>query len=107
MTGSTTISVTLRGPLDAVLATTGPIDPDTAHRVRDLLAAVLAAGALHVIVDLSDAREVPGDLLDVLLATSWTVAERGGWLLVEGAEAVDPDTDLIDAFRAYRDTVAA
>lgn len=107
MTGSTTISVTLRGPADVVLTASGPVDDDAARRIEDLLAAVLAGGAMHVIVDLTAAGPVVARLLDVLLATSWTMAEQGGWLLVEGADAADPHADLLDAFRAYRDTVAA
>lgn len=106
MTGSTTLSVTLRGAADAVLAVNGPVDPGVARRVGHLLAAVSAGGVLHVIVDLTAAADATGELLDTLLDTSWEVHQRGGWLLVEGAEATDPHTDLLEAFRAYRDTVA-
>lgn len=107
MTSSTTISVTLRGSSEAVLAVCGPVDLDSAGRVRDLLATVLAGGSSHVIVDLSAAVQVPAELLDVLLKASWTLGEAGGWLLVEGAEPAEQDSDLLDAFRAYRDATAA
>jgi hypothetical protein len=107
MIDCSTVSVTMRGPADAVLTASGPVGTGVAARVSDLLSTVLACGAEHVIVDLAEARDVPVELLDLLLTTSWTVAERGGFLLVEGAQAGDPHGDLLDAFRAYRDTVAA
>lgn len=107
VSSSTTISVTLRGASEAVLAVRGPVDVDSAGRVRDLLATVLAGGSVHVIVDLSAAGQVPAQLLDVLVKASWTLGEAGGWLLVEGAEPAEPDSDLLEAFRAYRDATVA
>jgi anti-anti-sigma regulatory factor len=107
MTGSSTIAVVLRGPDDAVLGVEGRIDAQVVGRVQELLATVVATGARHVIVDLSAASDVPGELLETLLLTSWSLAERGGWLLVEGADDADPGSALLHAFRAYREVVAA
>lgn len=107
MTGSSTIAVVLRGPADAVLSVEGPVGASVVGRVQDLLATVVTTGVRHVIVDLSAASAVPGELLETLLLTSWSLAERGGWLLVDGAEDADPGSALLHAFRAYREVVAA
>lgn len=107
MIGSSTIAVVVRGPADAVLTVEGPVDGPVVGRVQELLGTVVATGVRHVIVDLSAAHRVPGELLETLLLTSWTLAERDGWLLVEGAEDSDPGSALLHAFRAYREVVAA
>ncbi|WP_214405357.1 hypothetical protein [Pseudonocardia lacus] len=107
MTDTSTIAVVLRGPADAVLSVEGHLTAPVVGRVQELLATVVSTGVRHVIVDLSGAHGVPGELLETLLLTSWSLAERGGWLLVEGADDVDPGSALLHAFRAYREVVAA
>lgn len=104
---STAVSVTLRGATDVVLTLDGPVDPATIGRSLDLLGAALAIGARHVIVDLSAAVDVPDELLDALVVRSWELAERDGWLLIEGAEDPDPISALQNALRAYRDALPA
>jgi hypothetical protein len=107
MARCTTVSVILSDGANAVLVVDGRVDAEAVRQVEGLLAAAVGAGARHVIVDLSGAREVPEDLLDGLLAASWGLTARGGWLLVEGAEETDPAAGLLDAFRAYREVAPA
>jgi anti-anti-sigma regulatory factor len=107
MTGSSTISMVLRGPTDAELTALGELDAGAVGQVQDLLGTLVAAGVRRVIVDLSAAAGVTGELLEALLLASWTLAERGGWLLVEGADDADPGSALLHAFRAYREAVTA
>ena len=107
MARCTTVSVTLSSCTNAVLVVDGPVDAEAVGQVAGLLAAATTAGAQHVIVDLANAQDVPEDLLDGLLAASWELAGRGGWLLVEGAEEADPAAALLNAFRAYREEVPA
>ena len=107
MTSTTSVSLTLRGSAAAVLTLRGPADPEATGHVRGLLTAALVCGARHIIVDLSAAGQVPDPLLEICLRMSDAFVERGGWLLVEGAEETDPGVALARAFRAYRETVAA
>ncbi|HXV94394.1 MAG TPA: STAS domain-containing protein [Pseudonocardia sp.] len=124
------VSVVLRGADDAVVALRGPVDLAGERRFRSMLRAVVDAGARHVIVDLSEATDVPGRLPGVLATACRELRRRGGWLLVEGdlgdsghdgedtvrhdgrdagcaaGGPVEDELGLMDAFAAYREAVA-
>ncbi|MCO1654063.1 hypothetical protein [Pseudonocardia humida] len=112
-TGRTSVSVSLRGPQEAVLTVAGEVGPVAARLVEVVLDTVLVDGVRHVIADLSAVREPSRPLGDALASVSSVLERRGGWLLVEGgAESgwfdvggVESPTSLLDAFRAYRSAV--
>jgi|SRR3954453_4679737 hypothetical protein len=107
MNRTTTITVTLFGPADAVLSIAGPADDDAVSRARTLLTGLVLCGARRVIADLSAAIDVPDGLLQVLGRNCGELTERGGWLLVEGGDDLDAERALQDAFAAYREALAA
>ena len=118
------VSISVRGAHEAVLTLTGDLGPGAARLVEVVLDGGVADGVRHVIVDLSTVPEVPRPVREALASASWVLGRRGGWLLVEGGAdvgrvdgagadgpasggggGIESRSSLLDAFRAYRETV--
>ena len=110
-------------PLDIAIATSsarsaavtvrGAVDPDGAATVVELVRVLVAAGAVHVIVDL-DGADPHGDagVSRRLQPLGAVLQARGGRLLIAGDDAAVPaesslGSELQDAFSAYRDVIAS
>jgi hypothetical protein len=97
---------------DAAVTVRGHVDPGGATTVVELVRALVATGAVHVIVDV-DGADAPGDLgvTRLLAPLRAALRSRGGWLMVAGDGGVPStsarDVDLQDAFSAYRDVIAS
>ncbi|HEU0336689.1 MAG TPA: STAS domain-containing protein [Gaiellaceae bacterium] len=69
-----------------LLAPPGDLDAAAAPPLRAACVAALDRGGLNLVVDLTGARELSADALDVLVSVSETLLARGGrlWLAVAG-----------------------
>lgn len=70
-----------------LLAPRRDLDAAAAPPLRAVCVAALDRGGLNLVVDLTGAREVSSDALDVLVSVSETLLARGGrlWLAATGA----------------------
>jgi len=95
---------------DAAVTVRGPVDPDGAATVAELVRALVATGATHVILDL-DSEDAHAELgvARMLRPLGAALRSRGGWLMVAGDGGLPSssarDVDLLDAFSAYQDVV--
>ncbi len=71
-----------QGPGCAVVSVAGEIDMSTERAFRDGLAAVLARGAVRVVVDLAGVTFMSSSGIAVLLGTRRVLAEQGGLLVL-------------------------
>ena len=107
------IRITTGSARDAAVTVRGPVDPAGAATVVELVRVLVAAGAVHVIVDL-DGADAHGDLgvSRTLRPVAATLRSRGGRLMIAGDGAAvsavsQPDSDLQEAFSAYQDVIAS
>jgi hypothetical protein len=107
------IAIATSGARDAAVTVSGLVDPDGAATVVALVGVLVAAGAVHVIVDLDGADPHGGaGVSRKLQPLASALRARGGRLLIAGDDvAVSPaslhDSDLQEAFAAYRDVIAS
>jgi hypothetical protein len=99
-------ALTLQGA-NTVMELRGRPGPGAAAMLDALLRAVVAGGARHAIVDLSEAEDVPADVDEVLARTRVDLRLLGGRLLVVGQEELEAavGSHLLEAFAAYREVL--
>ncbi len=107
------IAIATSSARDAAVTIRGPVDPDGAATVVELVGVLVAAGAVHVIVDLDGADPHGGaGVSQKLQPLASALRARGGQLLIAGDDAAVSavslhDSDLQEAFAAYRDVIAS
>jgi hypothetical protein len=97
---------------DVTLTVRGPIGPDAAATVAELVRALVTTGAVNVIVDLEGSVGPGGDVTRKLGPLGAALRSRGGRLLIAGdgeamAGASMSGSDLQNAFAAYREITTA
>ena len=94
-----------------VVTATGEVDAHTAHALRDVLVRVIAAGGIHLVVDLSAVTFIDSSGLGVLVGRLKDVRARGGNLHLvvtnERVLRVLAATGLDMAFTVYATVDAA
>jgi anti-anti-sigma regulatory factor len=92
---------------NTVMELRGRVDTGAAGLLEAHLRTTVAAGARQVIVDLTEAEDVPADVAAVLARTRADLRLLGGRLLVLGQEEHEAalGRGLIEAFAAYREVV--
>jgi anti-anti-sigma regulatory factor len=73
----------------------GDLDTAAAPPLRAACVAALDRGGLNLVVDLTGARELSADALDVLVSVSETLLARGGLLWLAATEAGGHAYDLL------------
>ncbi|WP_214369755.1 hypothetical protein [Pseudonocardia sp. H11422] len=101
---TTELQVTLRGA-DVLVGVRGVLEGTAGRRLPAVLDVVVADGARHVIVDLSESPDVPAAVIGYLERLRRRLRGGDGWLLVEGA-SIGLEPALQEVFAAYRDAVA-
>lgn len=107
------IAIATSSARDAAVTVRGLVDPDGATTVVELVGVLVAAGAVRVIVDLDGADPHGGaGVSRKLQPLASALRARGGRLLIAGDDAAVSaaslqDSDLQEAFAAYRDVIAS
>jgi hypothetical protein len=107
------IAIATGSARDAAVTVRGPVDPRGAATVVELVSVLVAAGAVHVIVDLDGADpHRDAGVSRKLQPLASMLRARGGRLLIAGGTVsvlgTSPhDSDLQEAFSAYREVIAA
>lgn len=100
------IGIAVGSARDAAVTVRGPIDPEGAATVSELVRALVTTGAVHVIVDLEGSVGLGGDVTRLLEPVGAALRAGGGWLMIAGDDVALSTTpsrgsDLEDAFSAY------